>query len=452
MMNIKKYRYRLLLLISFILIAKIATADTNIAAESESALEKAVKYFSDTISTNGGYLWTYSEDLTQRAGEGKATDTQIWVQPPGTPSVGFAYLGAYEATKNTLYLDAAKAAADALVWGQLDSGGWDYKIDFSPEGSQKWHYHHDKSEADKKRRRNTSTLDDNNSQSALRLIMAVHKTTGEEKYLSSVKYGLDFMLKSQFENGAWPQRYPLATKGYSQWYTFNDNTINDCIKVMLDAYHIYGDEKYMESVERCGDFIIASQLPEPQAGWAQQYDHDMKPASARWFEPAGINGAATSRNIRTLIDLHLEIGDEKYLKPIPAAIDWLERSKLEDGRWARFYELETNKPLYVNMDREVVYEFVNIRPGYSWRANYASSAIRYYKEVVDKGRDKYLAERNAEPTDESKRSRLDSLEARVQKIISSQDDQGRWVEKGQIKCSTFIRNIRSLSEYIELAR
>ncbi|GAG32050.1 unnamed protein product, partial [marine sediment metagenome] len=252
--------------------------------------------FHGTVSTNGGYLWVYSEDLKERAGEGKATVTQIWVQPPGTPSVGFAYLRAYEATGDAFYLGAAKAVADALVWGQLESGGWDYKIDFDPKHSQRWYYRHDKGKVDPKGRRNTSTFDDNNSQSTLRFIMAVHKTTQEEKYLSAVEYGLAFMLRSQFENGAWPQRYPLASKGYSQWYTFNDNAINDCIAVMLDAYDIYGNEKYLDSAKRGGDFIIASQLPEPQAGWAQQYDHDMNPASARWFEPAAVNGAVTPRN------------------------------------------------------------------------------------------------------------------------------------------------------------
>ncbi len=418
----------------------------------ESTLKEAVQYFRGTISTEGGYLWTYSEDLKERAGEGKATETQIWVQPPGTPSVGFAYLRAYEATGDDFYLEAAKAAADALVWGQLESGGWDYRIDFSDEGSRKWYYYHDKGKVEPDRRRNTSTLDDNNTQSALRLIMAVHKTTEDEKYLPAVEHGLTFMLESQFENGAWPQRYPLASSGYSQWYTFNDNTINDCIKVMLDAYHIYSDDKYLESVELCGDFILISQLPEPQAGWAQQYDHDMKPASARWFEPAGVNGAATPRNIRTLIDLYLETGQEKYLKPIPAAIDWLERSRMEDGKWARFYELDTNRPLYVNMDKEVVYEFVNIRPGYSWTANYASSAIRLYDEVKSMGREKYLAKRNAAPTDESLRARLTGLEPRIQDVISNQDAQGRWVRDGKISCSTFIRNLQLLSDYIELTR
>jgi len=451
----RKYRSALFCLLSLVLVTGMTSASAEVptlAEEAESALKKAVQYFRWTISTNGGYLWTYSEDLSERAGEGKATETQIWVQPPGTPSVGSTYLRAYEATGDDVYLEAAKAAADALVWGQLESGGWDYKVDFDPEGSQRWYYRRDKGKVDPERRRNYSVFDDNNSQSALRFIMAVHKTTGEGKYLSAVEYGLAFMLRSQFENGAWPQVYPLPSKGYSRWYTFNDNAINDCINVMLDAYHIYGDEKYLESAKRGGDFIIASQLPEPQAGWAQQYDYDMKPAPARRFEPAAVNGAVTPRNIRTLIDLYLETGEEKYLKPIPAAIDWLEKSRMENDKWARFYELGTNKPVYVNTDREVVYEFVNIQPGYSWTGNYASSAIRLYEKVKSMGRENYLAERDAPSTDESRRRRLASLEPRVRDVIAKQDAQGRWADDGEIRCSTFIRNVRLLSDCIALAR
>jgi PelA/Pel-15E family pectate lyase len=442
-------------MISFVLAVAVSPASAEVSTtvdEAESSLKKAVQYFRGTVSTNGGYLWTYSADLKKRHGEGKATETQIWVQPPGTPAVGFAYLRAYEATGDEFYLEAAKAAADALVWGQLESGGWDYKIDFSPNGSRKWYYRRDKSNVNPKSRRNTSTFDDNTSQSALRFIMSVHKTTGEEKYLSAVEYGLNFMLKSQFENGAWPQRYPLASKGYSRWYTFNDNTINDCIKVMLDAYHIYGDGKYLESAKRGGDFIIAAQLPEPQAGWAQQYDYDMNPAPARWFEPAAVCAAATGRNIKTLINLYLETGAEKYLDPIPAAINWLEKSRLNNGQWARFYELETNNPIYVNMDREVVYEFVNIRPGYSWRGNYASSAIRLYNKIKKLGREKYLLEQNAPLTAKSRRRRLIDLEPKVRGVIAKQDAQGRWVDDGEISCSTFIKNVRLLSDYIALAR
>lgn len=136
---------------------------SEIREEAKVILKKAVKYFYEEVSTNGGYLWKYSEDLKQREGEGKATETQIWVQPPGTPAVGFAYLKAYEATGDDYYLNAAKSAADALIWGQLESGGWDYKIDFNPDESKKWYYRHNKYRMEQKNLRNYSVFDDNNT-------------------------------------------------------------------------------------------------------------------------------------------------------------------------------------------------------------------------------------------------------------------------------------------------
>ncbi|MCX6909967.1 MAG: pectic acid lyase, partial [Verrucomicrobia bacterium] len=95
--------------------------DSDPRGQARAALEKATAYMR-SISTEGGYLWKYSLDLKNRAGETKATATQIWIQPPGTPSVGMAFLRAYEVTKDARYLDAAKAAADALARGQLESG------------------------------------------------------------------------------------------------------------------------------------------------------------------------------------------------------------------------------------------------------------------------------------------------------------------------------------------
>ncbi|NVM00931.1 MAG: pectate lyase, partial [Candidatus Helarchaeota archaeon] len=104
-------------------------AEDKLIKDALYALEKGIKYF-HSISTDGGYLWEYSVDLKERWGEGEATDTQIWVQPPGTPSVGEAFLRAYKVTGERFYLSCAEDAADALIWGQKKPGGWEYKIDF----------------------------------------------------------------------------------------------------------------------------------------------------------------------------------------------------------------------------------------------------------------------------------------------------------------------------------
>ena len=45
---------------------------------------------------------------------------------------------------------------------------------------------------------------------------------------------------------------------------------------MLEAFHRLGDDTYLEAAKRGGDFLVLAQLPEPQPGWAQQYNFDME--------------------------------------------------------------------------------------------------------------------------------------------------------------------------------
>ena len=100
--------------------------------EAAKALHKAVNFFRQQVSIKGGYLWRYSHDLSLREGEGRASKTTAWVQPPGTPTVGQALLQVYQNTGDPYYLEVARETAMALVRCQLKSGGWDYRIEFDP--------------------------------------------------------------------------------------------------------------------------------------------------------------------------------------------------------------------------------------------------------------------------------------------------------------------------------
>jgi hypothetical protein len=78
-----------------------------LAARASEALHRAVAFYRERVAVHGSYLWKYSPDLAVRRGEGEASPSQGWVQPPGTPAVGLAYLGAWEATGEGYLLDAA---------------------------------------------------------------------------------------------------------------------------------------------------------------------------------------------------------------------------------------------------------------------------------------------------------------------------------------------------------
>jgi len=430
---------------------QVVYAEDALADSARRSLEKATEYLS-TISTNGGYVGIYSVDLKQRFGESKyekARANEIWVQPPGTPSVGKAFLSAYKATGDKRYLTAARKVARALAWGQREIGGWDHRVRVD---------HLKADSVQPARAKGRCTFDDNITQEAISFLMAIDQILNEAWLTESVELGLQFMLKSQFANGAWPQWYPLRG-GYHNNYTFNDNSINDCIRVMTEAHKHYGKQEYLDSARRGGDFMILSQCKPPQAGWAQQYDQELKPSWARSFEPSGICSAATGRNIRALVNLYLYTKDEKYLKPIPAAIDWLKRSQIKPNLWGRIYEVGSNKPIYgdrkdgnkIHYDYEKVSEFE--RSHYGWQGEYGiNSAINYYERVKQLGPETYITQRDKSLTAKQRQVRAGSLADRVKNVIASQDAEGRWKRGEEIHIADFVVNINTLSAYLELMK
>src|SRR6185436_8829642 len=67
--------------------------------QSLEVLKKASVYYRTQIARHSGYVYYTSADLKERWGEGKAGPDVIFVQPPGTPTVGLAYLKAHAATR-----------------------------------------------------------------------------------------------------------------------------------------------------------------------------------------------------------------------------------------------------------------------------------------------------------------------------------------------------------------
>jgi PelA/Pel-15E family pectate lyase len=474
--------------------------DDPLSRQVKKTMQKATQYFQREVTTNGGYLWNYKSDFTMRQGEEIASSTTIWIQPPGTPAVGMAYLEAFNTTGDTLFLNGAISAAHALAWGQLASGGWDYRIDFDSVESKRWYYRRDLERGDtltNRKRRNVSTLDDNTTQSALQLLMQIDKTLDfkDAEIHHSAIYGLDALLKVQYPNGAWPQRfrvppdpdkfpvkkaqYPVKWSReytgipYDTYYTFNDNTISDVVTTMIEAYKTYSDERFLNAAKHCGDFIILAQMPEPQPAWAQQYNAEMEPAWARKFEPPAITGSESFSVMRTLLYLYLETGEQRFLDPVPRALKWAESSLLPDKRLARFYELQTNRPLYFNAPRQysnlpepafpalkdytLIYEDTDLPNHYSFKVPGTPIEMvkSYYNRILEKGRDTILAEQN----------RIKKIDPdKIREIINSLDEKGRWLEKGRLKTNdarnpyveaeilsteTFVSNLSQLSTFLK---
>lgn len=453
------------------------------------AMRRAASFYTERVATEGGYHFFYAEDLSYGRSEHGEGPTQVEYQREGTPLVALAYLDAYDATGDRLFLDAARKAGGAYVRGQLCSGGWDYSVELDPAKRSKYQYRADgncKPDA-----AGVTNLDDNVTQSAIRVMMRLDRALGfQDKAIhESTRFALDKLVDAQYPIGAWPQRFsappdhakfpvkrasypetwPRTWPGpvYQQHYTFNDNSLSDAIDVMLEAARIYGERRYLASAEKGGQFILLAQMPEPQPAWAQQYDVDMHPAWARVFEPPSVTGGESIGIMRTLMLLYRETGDAKYLEPLPRALAYLKRSVLPpssedvevrrrfDGPvLARFYELRTNRPLYITKGSRVAVPELGSRMVDGYELSYDDrSVISHYSVLVSGAplaalEQDYIAVRSLDAASrrrpekltglspwserpQQQQSRANLAEA-ARELIASMDPRGGWLTEGSI--------------------
>ncbi|NLO05296.1 MAG: polysaccharide lyase [candidate division WS1 bacterium] len=482
----------LLLALPTLLLPVAGSAQPAKEADAVEALRQAVGFYHQQVADRGGYVWRYSGDLTLREGEGRTDDRQaIWVQPPGTTAVAMAFLDAWDATGEQMFLDAATDAGHALLQGQLLSGGWYYHITFDPALRGDWMYrvdhpqagHGPTTEADgegwhawRKRRNkgNQTLLDDNNTAAAMTFLARLDEALQfeNEAIHEAVLYALDSVLMAQYPIGAWshnydrfPSRrpdlslYPVLPasvptdwsrtwpKDYAGCYYINDNLTPDMIAMLLELHEIYGDERMLAAAENAGSFLLLAQMPEPQPAWCQQYNSAMQPVWDRKFEPPAITGEESQGVLEALLLLYRRTGKDSYLVPVPRAIEYLRASLLPDGRLARFYELETNRPIYFTRDYQMTYDIGQMPTHYGFLRESRLEAIEAeYQRLLAEGASEPVAQ---PPTAEE-----------VRAIIDAMDERGAWVEMtvmdqhniepeaGVIHSATFIANVRALSDFL----
>ncbi len=294
----------------------------------------------------------------------------VVMRSPGTPAAALALLDGYERTGRAAYLDAAVRAGDLLLRTQLPSGGWYSEMPVEGDHLAAWF-------AATVRR---TMLDDDVTTGGTRLLLALWRVTGDARYRAGAERALALLVDAQLDSGAWPLVWrPLWKRRL--WPTFEDlATVNDdttpaAIETLLIAADLLGRDDLRVAARRGGDWLLAVQAPPPNAGWAQQYDGDGRPARGRRFEPPALASWESRYAVDALVALVDATGERRYCAAAARALAWLASSALRPGCWPRFLAVDTNAPIYVGGDGTIVASAALARRGYDWTGDFGISAL-----------------------------------------------------------------------------
>ncbi len=256
-----------------------------------------------------------------------------------------------------------------------------------------------------------ATFDNGATIDELRFLARAFRATNELRYEQAFLKGFSHILEAQYPNGGWPQFYPLS-KNYHRHITFNDNAMVRILELLRDVSES-PDYRFLKTEDRTKteaavikgiDCILRTQIKQngKRTAWCAQHDEKtLAPAWARSYEPPSLSGAESVRVVRFLMSL--EEPTPEIIAAVEGAVAWftsvaihgmrLDKFTNADGQddkrivadpdagplWARFYELGSNRPIFLDRDSVVRYAFSEIgqerRTGYAYYGNWAAKLL-----------------------------------------------------------------------------
>lgn len=290
--------------------------------------------------------------------------------------------------------EGRKTTACILSW-QSDQGSWPKNTDTT------------RKEFTGDRSKLKGTFDNKATTGELRYLAQAFNATGDKQCLKAFLAGVDHILEAQYPNGGWPQYFPLSRQ-YHRHITFNDGSMVRIMEflreIMTSKDYAFVDKPRRESARKAFELgiecIVKCQITvdEKPTVWCAQHDEvTLKPANARAYELATLSGAESAGILQLLMSLDKPSDD--VVRSVNAGAAWFESSKIEGIRiekingdrtvvkdskapplWARFYEIETQRPVFCDRDGVIRYELAEIgqerRNGYAWYGNWGEKVAQ----------------------------------------------------------------------------
>lgn len=285
--------------------------------------------------------------------------------------------------------EEAKRIGDNLLSWQTSTGGWGWVMGmahfpFSPEYPTRTPSCRDGIErADFNRGRTIAPI---------RFLGRLYAATGERRFLEAFYRSLDFILASQYPSGGWPHVYPdpESYTSYSRHVTFYTDAMASVMSLIQDVVlerhpFEFVDDAYRarlaQAFDRGIDYIVKAQIEVDGrlTGWGHRHDPDTyKPQASRSFEPVATAISSSTGILRLLHSIPDPSVEVK--RAVLSGFEWLEKVRLEDGRWALFYEIGTDRAIFAGRDGIVRYDFSEIelerQLNYSWYGTWPEELLK----------------------------------------------------------------------------
>jgi PelA/Pel-15E family pectate lyase len=242
------------------------------------------------------------------------------------------------------------------------------------------------------KKKHDSTIDNSSTFTQLTFLARTFTAQNQERHRESFLKGFDYLLKAQYPNGGWPQFYPNLS-GYYKHITFNDGAMIGVLKLLRDvaqakpAYAFVDQDRRARAahaVEKGIDCVLKTQIivNGRRTVWCAQHDEvTLAPAPARKYELVSLSGGESIDIVRFLMSI--KSPSPEVIDAIEAAVAWFEQSRVKDPKgaetWARFYEIGTNRPIFVGRDGVIKYNIAEIeaerRNGYAWYIDDAAKLL-----------------------------------------------------------------------------
>lgn len=308
----------------------------------------------------------------------------------------------------TAFLQSAEAArvARVILSFQTPSGGWSKRTDMAGAARKP-------GQQFGVEKNYIPTFDNGATSTQLRWLAAFYPYADaplKALVLPALEKGVQFVLKAQYPNGGFAQTYPLRG-GYHDAVTLNDQVMVAQLRLLKDVASHPGFAMLPQALRQQAaeqfklgiSWLLRAQirLKGQLTVWAAQHHPvDLSAVQARAYELPALVSSESAAVVLLLMEEQAPSDDIK--QSVEAAVRWFSATQIRGMKlvrddkgarlaaapettkalWARFYDLTTQQPLFVDRNGKQVAAISELslerQLGYGWYQSDAAAVLKAY--------------------------------------------------------------------------